>query len=75
MAIAIDDLKALDQGSVVLWNGTADEYDIPFFRVSFIEGLAWVSPNGTTYESEALEEVADELELVHSAEVPEEAKQ
>lgn len=75
MAIAIDDLKALDQGSVVLWEGTSDGYDVPFFLVAFVEGLAWLSPNGTTYAVEALEEVADELSVVHTAVVPDEAKQ
>lgn len=74
MAIAIEDFDALDQGSVVLWSGSDDGFDVPFFAVQFIEGLAWLSPNGTTYTSEALAEQADDLTLVHDAVVPEEAR-
>lgn len=75
MAIAIDDLKTLDQGSLVIWTQPEEpEFPIPFFLAAYFEGNHWVSPNGTLYPAEALEEVADELDLVHRAVVPEEAK-
>lgn len=75
MGITADELKALDQGSLVTWSGTQDDYDVPFYRVAFIEGLAWIAPNGEGYLDEALEEDIENITLVYKSEVHPEAAQ